>query len=259
MSHTDSRITTTVIAATAVIVAATAVYFYSSKASESAAARKSVVPAGPTSKNPASINRDRLYSDRLYRYQYVSQFANFTADDIQTIKDSASLVAPLVPTIVDTVYEKLFSFDITRNVFTGDMDHFSGKTEKNVQLTSEQIKFRKDHLSKYLVKLVTAEYDAKFVDYLDWVGRIHVQNPLKKSKINVEYVHINALFAFLHGFLAEVLSTHPALNYNAQKRGKVLAAYSKLLWIQNDFFAKYYVSEGEELLLTSNDTKSRPE
>lgn len=27
-------------------------------------------------------------------------------------------------------------------------------------------------------------------------------------------------------------------------RGKTLAAYSKLLWIQNDLFARYYVKDG---------------
>jgi hypothetical protein len=31
-------------------------------------------------------------------------------------------------------------------------------------------------------------------------------------------------------------------------RAKVLSAFSKLLWIQNDLFAKFYVMEGQDLL-----------
>ena len=58
---------------------------------------------------------------------------------------------------------------------------FEGKVAKSideVNSDNEQIKFRKDMLSKYLVKLVT-EYDENFVDYIDWVGKIHVDSPGK--------------------------------------------------------------------------------
>ena len=37
----------------------------------------------------------------------------------------------------------------------------------------EQIQFRKEHLGRYLVGLVTQPYDAKMVGYLDMVGKMH--------------------------------------------------------------------------------------
>lgn len=37
---------------------------------------------------------------------------------------------------------------------------------------SDQIKFRKDMLGKYLVKLVTADYNETFIKYLDWVALV---------------------------------------------------------------------------------------
>ena len=114
---------------------------------------------------------------------------------------------------------------------------------------SDQIKFRKDFLAKYLVKLVTAEYDETFVKYLDWVGKIHTKaSGRKKNAIKpVDQIHINALFAWLHGFLATALDSHPDLQSpEAQPvRTKTLAAYSKLLWIQNDFFLKYNSDNNE--------------
>ncbi|KAJ3244487.1 hypothetical protein HDU77_009897 [Chytriomyces hyalinus] len=198
-----------------------------------------------------NVDRDRLYTDIMYRYQYVSDFVGFDETDIKALKDAAPLIAPLVPVIADAVYDRLFSFDITKKVFLERGAGFHGHIAKNLaEMTTEdeQIKHRKNFLSKYLVKLVTAEYDAKFVKYLDYVGKIHTNTPDKKSTINVEYVHVNALFGWLHGFLAETLNGLPELQANPAARGKALAALSKLLWIQNDFFAMYYVNDGSELM-----------
>ncbi|KAJ3207839.1 hypothetical protein HDU82_003269 [Entophlyctis luteolus] len=194
------------------------------------------------------IDRDRLYYDLMYRFQYVSKFVDFNQSDIDAVKATAPLIAPLVPTIVDAVYDRLFSFDLTKEIFLQQNDGFHGKLATSLStLTTEdaQIKFRKDFLAKYLVKLVTAEYDAKFVAYLDRVGRIHTNTPTKKSRINVEYIHCNALFGWLHGFLAETVDQLPQLKDAPQARAKTLAAFSKLLWIQNDFFSMYYLRESE--------------
>ncbi|KAJ3070984.1 hypothetical protein HDU99_002534 [Rhizoclosmatium hyalinum] len=196
------------------------------------------------------VDRDRLYTDLQYRFQYVSQFVGFDETDIKAIKDAAPLIAPLVPVIVDAVYDHLFSFDLTKQIFLQKGEGFHGHTAASLDtLTTEdeQIKFRKDFLGKYLVKLVTAEYDAKFVQYLDRVGKIHTTTPDKKSKINVEYIHCNALFGWLHGFLAETVDALPQLQGEKMTaaRAKTLAAFSKLLWIQNDFFAMYYLRDSE--------------
>ncbi|TPX63148.1 hypothetical protein SpCBS45565_g06807 [Spizellomyces sp. 'palustris'] len=203
----------------------------------------------PTPATPKHIDRARLYTDTYYRFTYVSEFAQFNESDIAALKASAPLVAPLVPTIVDKVYEHLFSFDITKGVFLQRNQGFEGQLASDLDhlvLDSDQIKFRKDFLGKYLVKLVTGSYDKAFVTYLDWVGKIHTDTPSKKSKINVEYIHVNALFAWLHGFLIETLDAHPALQADPEGRAKTLAALSKLLWIQNDLFARYYVRDGAE-------------
>ncbi|KAJ3040879.1 hypothetical protein HDV00_010339 [Rhizophlyctis rosea] len=197
------------------------------------------------------VDRDRLYTDTKYRFQYVCDFADFGAEDIALIKASAPLIAPLVQTIVDEVYVKLFTFDITKQVFLHPEEGFHGRLATKLEdltVNSEVIKFRKDFLSKYLVKLVTAEYDDNFIKYLDWVGRIHTDTPTKKSKINVEYVHVNALFAWLHGFLAKTIDGLPELQGDKETRSKTLGAFSKLLWIQNDLFAKYYVKDGSDVV-----------
>lgn len=195
------------------------------------------------------IDREKLYTDLWYRFQYLAKFVGFGPDDIAALKQAAPLVAPVVPSIVDAVYVKLFSFDITKEVFLNRNEGFRGNLASNLDsldLNNDQIKFRKDFLGKYLVKLVTGDYDERFVRYLDWVGKIHTSTPEKKSKINVDYMHCGALFGYVHGHLVGLIDGHPDLQANQKVRTAVLAAFSKLLWIQNDLFARYYVKDGEE-------------
>ncbi|KAJ3396764.1 hypothetical protein HDU92_001868 [Lobulomyces angularis] len=172
-------------------------------------------------------------NDILYRFNYVRDFLDFNENDIKAIKLSATILAPLVPQIVDLVYQKLFSFDVTKQIFLQRNEGFTGNIEKNLSslnLSSDVIKFRKDMLSKYLVKLVTADYDEKFVNYLDWVGRIHTNTPLKKSKINVDYVHVNALFGFVSSALFQIVLDS---NLSKKEQDSIVVAFNKLLWIQN--------------------------
>ncbi|CAJ0635279.1 3859_t:CDS:10, partial [Entrophospora sp. SA101] len=187
------------------------------------------------------IDRERLYTDLQYRFNYVAQFVEFGEEDIKAIKNSAPIIAPLVDKVVELVYEKLFSFDITKQVFLARNEGFTGKVDntlESLQANSEQIKFRKDFLKKYLVKLVTAEYDERFVNYLNYVGKIHTSFPGKASRINVEYIHCNALFSYVNTILIDAISKAGLENDVATK---TTIAFTKLLWIQNDLFARHYV------------------
>ena len=79
--------------------------------------------------------------------------------------------------------------------------------------------------NRYLVKLVTAEYDANFVKYLDYVGKIHTAYSGKASRVNVEYVHCSALFTYVSSFIIEAL-------IGAGQPKRTIVAFNKLLWIQ---------------------------
>jgi Protoglobin len=53
------------------------------------------------------------------------------ADDIEAIKAVAEKVRPLVPVVVDAVYDKLFKFDITKKHFLPKNEGFQGPTDGN--------------------------------------------------------------------------------------------------------------------------------
>ncbi|KAG2386382.1 hypothetical protein C9374_002828 [Naegleria lovaniensis] len=192
-----------------------------------------------------TIEEQKLFTDLHYRFDYVCKFVGFGSEDVEAIHNSASILAPLVPTVVDLVYVKLFSFDVTKKVFLVRNDQFTGEMEKNLDelsdTKSEQIKFRKDMLSKYLVKLVTADYSSKgFINYLDWVGKIHTAKAGNKD-IVVDYIHCNALFGYVSDVILGTIAKCDQLS--EEQRVKTLLAFNKLFWIQNDLFAKYYVDD----------------
>jgi hypothetical protein len=83
------------------------------------------------------------------RISYLSSFLDLTASDGEALLASKPLVAPLVPAILDAVYQKLLSFDITAKAFVPRNTGYEGETVKSVQeLTMEhpQIAMRKDFL-----------------------------------------------------------------------------------------------------------------
>ncbi|KAF9997058.1 hypothetical protein BGZ80_003670 [Entomortierella chlamydospora] len=194
------------------------------------------------------IERSQLYVDPVYRFQYVAKFMDFGEDDIQAIKGAAELIKPLVPSVVNAVYVKLHSFDITWETMARRHEGFtpSGKViEKASQLSedAEQIKFRKDMLTRYFGKLLSDPYDEKMIKYLEYVARIHTDTPTKKSKINVDLIHINALLGYVETVLIGGIKS---LNLDRDTEYKAIAAFGKLLWIQNDFFIKFYCRDGAE-------------
>lgn len=83
------------------------------------------------------------------RIAYLSAFLGLTPQDGEALLAAKPLVAPLVPAVLEAVYTKLLSFDITAQVFVPRNTGYDGEVVKNVQeLTLEhpQIALRKDFL-----------------------------------------------------------------------------------------------------------------
>lgn len=185
------------------------------------------------------IDETRLETDLQYRFGYLAEFIGFGKEDIKVIKGAAPLLAPLVPGLVDSVYNKLFSYDCTKRHFVPRQHGYEGEVPQSIdELTQdhEMIKFRKSHLAKYLEKLVTGAYDADMVTYLDFVGKIHT--PKAGSKLlDVPLVQMNALM----GFVADAVNaTIFGFKLDCATTQAAIRSFSKLLWIQNDLITRHY-------------------
>src|SRR5262245_60807497 len=185
------------------------------------------------------IDETRLETDLGYRFGYLTEFMGFTADDDAAIHAAAGKLAPLVPQLVDAVYEKLNGYDSTWRHFLPRQFGYEGKVPANLgELTPDHpmIQYRKQHLGRYLANLVTKPYDGKMVEYLDRVGKMHTPKAGSKE-IDVPLVQMNALL----GFVADALiATILGLNLDRATEAKTLRAFGKLLWIQNDLINRHY-------------------
>jgi len=185
------------------------------------------------------IDEARLEDDLGYRVQYLGEFMGFGAEDIAAIHAAAGAVAPLVTTLVNAVYDKLFSYDATKRHFMPRQFGYDGPLPDDLEsLTQdhEQIRFRKSHLAKYLEKLVTAEYDGAMLKYLDIVGKIHTPKA-GNPELNVPLVQMNALMGFVSDAL---VSTILGLGLDRETEVRTLRAFNKLLWVQNDLITRHY-------------------
>ena len=65
-----------------------------------------------------AIDEPRLESDLGYRFGYLAEFIGFGPADVAAVHAAAPLLAPLVPGLVDAVYDKLHSYDATWRHFS---------------------------------------------------------------------------------------------------------------------------------------------
>lgn len=187
------------------------------------------------------IDENQLETDLQVRFEYVAGFIGLGSDEIAAIHGAAGLLAPLVPTLVDAVYSKLHEQDATWRHFARPQAGYEGPMPETLEdLTPDHplIKFRKQHLSGYLVALVTRPYDANMVKFLDWVGKIHTAKA-GSAHVHIPLVQIDALM----GFVADALiATVFALNLPRVTEIATMRAFQKLLWVQNDLFVRHYAS-----------------
>jgi hypothetical protein len=185
------------------------------------------------------INEQLLESDLGYRYEYLAEFIGFGSDDVAAIHGAAPAIAPLVPTLVSAVYDKLYGYDATWRHFLPRQSGYEGPVPKaldDVTPDHEMIRYRKEHLARYLAALVTKPYDGKMVAFLDMVGKMHTPKA-GSEELNVPLVQMYALL----GFVSDAL-TNTILGLGLERATEVptLRAFNKLLWLQNDLINRHY-------------------
>ena len=185
------------------------------------------------------VDEGRLEGDLGYRFEYLAGFMGFGAEDIEAIHGAAGALAPLVPALVDAVYEKLHAHDATWRHFLPRQHGYEGAVPgrlEDLTMDHEQIRFRKGHLGRYLAGLVTREYDSKMIAYLDMVGKMHTP-AAGSADLDVPLVQMNALM----GFVADALmATILGLGLDREREVRTIRAFNKLLWIQNDLITRHY-------------------
>ncbi|CAF1038498.1 unnamed protein product [Rotaria sp. Silwood1] len=204
------------------------------------------------------IDKNRLNNNLRYRFDYVSKFLNFTKEDIGILNTLAPIIFPRIPFIVETIYKKLYTFDITKKYFlirNDDFDSFSSNDETNISVISAQTDFRKDMLSVYLKRiLIQTEWNDLFLQYLSQIGEIHTESD-HTEPTHIDYIHINSLFGYLEHILIDIIWNTDSLEKNKKCSG--IRAINKVFWIQNDFFTMHYGISFKQDSIPNNSLKKQ--
>ncbi|CAF2956193.1 unnamed protein product [Rotaria sp. Silwood2] len=205
------------------------------------------------------IDNNRIHNDPRYRFDYVSKFLNFTQNDITLLNSLAPIIFPRIPVLVDNVYRKLFSYDITKDYFlirNQGFENFAATKDNNLTLDSAQMTYRKDMLSMYLKRILTqTEWNDGFLQYLSQIGQIHASKNGAAS-INVDYIHINIVFGYIEHLLVDTLWYTETID--EKTKHDMIMAVNKLFWIQNDIFTMHYGMSTRDKSFSVDETKIKP-
>ncbi|OOF95559.1 hypothetical protein ASPCADRAFT_208043 [Aspergillus carbonarius ITEM 5010] len=192
---------------------------------------------------PRHVDRKALYTDLEARIDYLQRFLDFNADDIAALVRGAKYVKALAPTVVDKVYAKLLETDITARVFRTRNTAVEEEPDDYPSIDSPTVQRRRQFLRWYMTKLCSDPTKPEFWRYLNQVGRMHYGKERLHS-LNVEYIHIGACLGFIQDIVLEAVLTFEKLSLPF--RLALVRALGKVIWIQNDLFARWRLRDGEE-------------
>ena len=162
--------------------------------------------------------------DSRKRFEFLAEFTLFSDADWVALKDSAGVLGPQLPALMDAIYEHLLSFDDTRRIFLGS----KGELDPNY------LALRKEHLTDWVIQTLSTD-KAQFGEWVQMIGRKHTGVAGEPGRIVpprymvalssfVQTAIWSALFALLPGQLQEI-----------QRLG---LAWNKMLLIQLELMLK---------------------
>jgi hypothetical protein len=159
------------------------------------------------------------------RLTFLADFVGFSDDDWKAIADSAQLLGPKWPAILDALYDHLLNYDDTRRIFLGPRG----------EVDPEYIAIRKEHLTTWLLTTVNAEDRKSLAHYLMGVGRRHTGVAGEPERM-VPPRYMVALTSFVQTALLSNL--FELLPDNPQEVRRLGLAWNKMMMIQLEMFLK---------------------
>ena len=91
-------------------------------------------PLGTMSDRPINaISRRDLYVNLAARVAYLQSFLDFSQRDIDALVSGSKYIKQLIPAVVNIVYKKLLTYDITARAFTTRSTSYEGPIAEVVE------------------------------------------------------------------------------------------------------------------------------
>ncbi|RDB22203.1 hypothetical protein Hypma_010721 [Hypsizygus marmoreus] len=198
------------------------------------------------------VDEELLKTSLEDRMVYVKDFIGFGREQHQILNKIAPLVTGMIPQVVDDLYAKLFEFDVTKKIFMKRNQGFDGPLPERLEdltLDGPQITYRKIFMKSWARRVLTSDYSSgKTWAYMDKVGIMHTGVKSFKHRAHVSPLHVPYRdCALTLGWVQTVLQTAvlqlPDEKLSLPEKIHAIAAISKVIWIQNDLFARHYTGE----------------
>ncbi len=175
-----------------------------------------------------AINLKSVRENPLDRFRFLSEFTGFSGEDRKQLAASVEILGPVLPDLLDALYDFLLGYDDTRKRFLGPQG----------EVDPAYMQVRKEHLTQWVLSTVTADDPKGFADYLNITGRRHTGVAGEPGRV-VPPVYMVGLMSFvqtaLTGTLFKLLPEEP------QRALAMATAWNKMLMIQLEMFLKAMV------------------
>jgi len=195
------------------------------------------------------INKDeaKLESDLMYRYEYMCEFMNISANDIKIVHACKSVLEPKLDDIVADCFKKLWTYSSTKQVFFKDQDLDTLATGPATgsagaakwKSVSDQLSVqRRLTLKAFMEKLLNNPYDAAQMAEMNRLGKIH---STKNGHIKAPLLHVNVMLGFLQDEILAALFHHRASESDSFNAAAAARAFCKVFAVVGEFISKNYV------------------
>lgn len=172
-----------------------------------------------------NLNVAAISQDPQERLLFLEEFIGFSNDDRAALRQSAEILGPHLPGILDALYAHLLSFDDTRRIFLGP----------NGEVNPDYIATRKEHLTQWLLQTVTSADPASFSRYLMHVAAHHTGKAGDAAR-SVPPRYMVALTGFLQAaFVESLFELLPGRPHDVRRMS---IAWNKMLILQLEIFLK---------------------
>ncbi|KAF8916681.1 Protoglobin-domain-containing protein [Mucidula mucida] len=200
------------------------------------------------------VDPEDLRKSMQTRMTYLKDFMGFRRHDQDILNKVGPLIYDTIPPTVDRLYSKLFEFDVTKQIFMQRNDGFDGDLPTRIEdlgLESPQLVYRKIFMKAWCRRVLTADYTSiKTFQYLDKVGIMHTGAKPFKHRAHVDPLVVPYRdCALTLGWVLTVLQTSILSledeKFSMQDKMDAVAAVNKVIWMQNDLFARHYIVPAE--------------
>jgi hypothetical protein len=112
---------------------------------------------------------------------------------------------------------------------------------------------------------MTADFaSVAFWEYLDAVGLMHTGRPAFKHRLNkdplvVDLQQLTLTLAWIHDTVTSIVLLMPKDELSTKRKLRILRAFGKIVWIQQDLFQRHYVRSDEEAKADLDKWRAREE